>query len=312
MEVILREHVDNLGRRGEVVKVADGYARNYLLPRKLALPVDRGQQEADRARARRSPRSREPRSRRPPRRSPRGSAQLEIEIARRVGETDALYGSVTIADIAEALAAKGFEVDRRKIQLAEPIKALGEYDGAGQAAPRRDRAGEGEGRRRRQRLDSSSVDRQAEVTAASKLVVSRSVVLRSTRFLFIPPHANSPWPRSPLAERTLPHNLEAEQSVLGAILHPQRRVQPRRRGDRRAAISSATRTAASSTRWSTLSERGDADRSRHAEGGAGARPASSTRSAGRPTSPRSSTACRARPTSSTTRGSSRRRRRCAA
>ena len=109
MEVILREHVDNLGRRGDVVKVADGYARNYLLPRKLALPVteqnrkqiERERKVADVARGRRS--SRTPR---PWRRSSRPSRS---SFARRVGENDTLYGSVTSADIAEALAEKQFD-----------------------------------------------------------------------------------------------------------------------------------------------------------------------------------------------------------
>ena len=128
MEVILREHVDNLGRRGEVVKVADGYARNYLLPRKLALLVHRRQQEADRARARQVRREGSRGDARSPRRVAERLAGVEVVIARQVGETEALYGSVTTADIAEALAAKGFEIDRRKLQLAEPIKKIGDVD----------------------------------------------------------------------------------------------------------------------------------------------------------------------------------------
>jgi len=127
MEVILREHVDNLGRRGDLVKVADGYARNYLLPRKLALLATDGNkkvierekvkfdvQEAEEQKVAQALADR--------------LATVEIEIARKVGETDALFGSVTNADIAEALAAKGFDIDRRKIQLYEPIKKIGEVE----------------------------------------------------------------------------------------------------------------------------------------------------------------------------------------
>ncbi|HWF83290.1 MAG TPA: 50S ribosomal protein L9 [Vicinamibacterales bacterium] len=125
MEVILREHVEHLGNRGEVVKVADGYARNYLLPRKLALLVtDGNKQQIEREKVKFDAKEAEEKK------IADGMAEriaaLEIEIARRVGETQALYGSVTSADIAEALAAKGFDVDRRKLQLAEPIKHLGE------------------------------------------------------------------------------------------------------------------------------------------------------------------------------------------
>lgn len=125
MEVILREHVDNLGRRGDVVKVAEGYARNYLLPRKLALAVtENNRRQIDREKKAADAREAEE----------KGQAeaiaarltQLEIEIPRRVGENDTLYGSVTSADIAHALQAKGFDVDKRKIQLAEPLKTLGE------------------------------------------------------------------------------------------------------------------------------------------------------------------------------------------
>jgi large subunit ribosomal protein L9 len=127
MEVILREHVDNLGKRGDLVKVADGYARNYLLPRKMALLATAGNKKViEREKVKFDAKEAEE----------QGVAQaiadrlanVEIDIARKTGETDALFGSVTNADIAEALSAKGFEVDRRKIQLHEPIKKLGEYN----------------------------------------------------------------------------------------------------------------------------------------------------------------------------------------
>jgi large subunit ribosomal protein L9 len=125
MEVILRDHVDNLGKRGEIVKVADGYARNFLLPRKLALPAtDANRKWVERERKIAEARDLEE----------RGAAEaiatrlnaLELTISRKTGENDQLYGSVTNGDIAELLAAKGFDIDRRKILLPDPIKALGE------------------------------------------------------------------------------------------------------------------------------------------------------------------------------------------
>jgi large subunit ribosomal protein L9 len=125
MEVILREHIDNLGKRGEVVKVANGYARNYLLPRKLALAVT----EANKRQIEREREAAEARELEEKAQAEAFSlrlSQTEIEISRRVGENSILYGSVTSADVAQALAAKGFEIDKRKIQLAEPLKALGE------------------------------------------------------------------------------------------------------------------------------------------------------------------------------------------
>jgi large subunit ribosomal protein L9 len=125
MEVILREHVDNLGRRGDIVKVAEGYARNYLLPRKLALAVtDSNKRQIERERKVAEAREAEEKAQADS--LAQRLSQLEIEVARRVGENDTLYGSVTSADIAHALQAKGFEVDKKKIQLPDPIKALGE------------------------------------------------------------------------------------------------------------------------------------------------------------------------------------------
>ena len=127
MEVILREHVDNLGKRGEIVKVADGYARNYLLPRKLALPAtDANRKHVERER--KIVEMREAQEKGQAEAIAARLAALEITIARRVGETDQLYGSVTSADIVEFLKDKGFEVDRRKIILPEPIKTIGGHD----------------------------------------------------------------------------------------------------------------------------------------------------------------------------------------
>jgi large subunit ribosomal protein L9 len=125
MEVILRDHVDHVGRRGEIVKVADGFARNYLLPRKLALPAT----EANRKWVERERRVAEARDS-----EERASADaiatrltaLELSVARKVGENEQLYGSVTNSDIAELLKQKGFDIDRRKILLPDPLKALGE------------------------------------------------------------------------------------------------------------------------------------------------------------------------------------------
>jgi large subunit ribosomal protein L9 len=125
MEVILKEHVDNLGRRGDIVKVTPGYARNFLLPRKLALAVtDNNKRQIEREKKLADARDLEEKSAAEALAS-RMSA-TEIEIARRVGEHDTLYGSVTSQDIAQSLKDKGFEIDKCKIVLAEPLKALGE------------------------------------------------------------------------------------------------------------------------------------------------------------------------------------------
>lgn len=126
MEVILTQPVEHLGRGGDVVKVANGYARNYLLPRKLAVLVTAGnKRQIDHMKKVAALKEAEE----------RGAAEtvaqliakLDIVIRRRVGETDTLYGSVTSADIAEAMAAQQVPVDRRKIQLPDPIKQLGEH-----------------------------------------------------------------------------------------------------------------------------------------------------------------------------------------
>jgi len=126
MEVILREHVDNLGRRGDIVKVAAGYGRNYLLPRKLALAVnDNNKRQIERERSAAEARELEEKSQAEA--YAERLSQADIAIARRVGENDTLYGSVTSADVAQALHAKGFEIDKKKIVMADPFKALGEY-----------------------------------------------------------------------------------------------------------------------------------------------------------------------------------------
>jgi len=126
MEVILKEDVDNLGHRGDVVKVADGYGRNFLLPRKLAMQAtlaNKAVVEQMKVSA--------------ARRSATEKAQAEalvlkleplvLSFTRKSSEAGHLFGSVTSSDIAAELAAKGFEIDRRKIQLAEPFKSLGDF-----------------------------------------------------------------------------------------------------------------------------------------------------------------------------------------
>ena len=126
MEVILRQHIDNLGQRGDVVKVADGYARNYLLPRKLALPATEGNRRHV-ERERRKMELREAEDKSLAEAMATRIASIDITIARRVGDTEQLYGSVTSADIAEYLKGHGFEIDRRRLILPEPIKAIGDH-----------------------------------------------------------------------------------------------------------------------------------------------------------------------------------------
>lgn len=125
-EVILRQYVEHLGNRGEVVKVADGYARNFLLPRKLALRVtDENKKQIERERAKAEAQENEERAAAQALAAALGAA--DVSIARRVGEHDILYGSVTSGDIAEALSARQIAVDRRKIVLPDPLKTLGEH-----------------------------------------------------------------------------------------------------------------------------------------------------------------------------------------
>lgn len=126
MEVILKEDVNKLGHRGDVVKVADGYARNYLLPGKFAIEANAGNKaviEQMKASAVRK-------SAKEKTEAEGLSAQLdaiELVFERKVGEHDHLFGSVTSSDIAHQLEEKGFTVDRRKISLEEPLKSVGEF-----------------------------------------------------------------------------------------------------------------------------------------------------------------------------------------
>ena len=126
MEVILREHVDNLGRRGEVVKVAPGYARNFLLPRKLALAVNEGNRKII-EREKKQADARELEEKSQAEAVAARLAGIELTLARRVGDTQQLYGSVTSGDLADELKAQGLEIDKRRIQLEDAIKAVGDY-----------------------------------------------------------------------------------------------------------------------------------------------------------------------------------------
>ena len=127
MDVILKEDVEKLGQRGDVVKVAEGYGRNFLLPRKLAIEATKGNraviEEMKSAAQRRAVRDRA---------DAEGLAkQLEavkLTFLRKTGEHDHLFGSVTSSDIASELEARGFTIDRRKIQLPDSIKNLGEFE----------------------------------------------------------------------------------------------------------------------------------------------------------------------------------------
>ena len=127
MEIILLEDVDRLGVRGQLVKVADGYGRNYLLPKKLAVaatPQNRKWVEQQRVRFLKQ--------------TAKEKSEAEelgklldgvsVVVTRKAGEHGTLFGSVTALDVAEGLAAQGFNIDRRKIQLDQPLKILGEYD----------------------------------------------------------------------------------------------------------------------------------------------------------------------------------------
>ncbi|HKV26173.1 MAG TPA: 50S ribosomal protein L9 [Candidatus Acidoferrum sp.] len=126
MQVILQEDIDKLGHRGDVVAVKPGYARNFLLPRKLAIEASTGNMKAlERIRTSLAKKTA----------NELAAAQTQAELlnlvslsfTRKTGENDQMFGSVTTADIAEALGAQNFKVDKRQVQLAEPIKIIGDY-----------------------------------------------------------------------------------------------------------------------------------------------------------------------------------------
>lgn len=127
MQIILQEDIEKLGNRGEVVTVAEGYARNFLLPRKMALEATSGNMKRlEKMRAAFAKKEA----------VEKGDAQklaemlagVSLEVTRKSGENDQLFGSVTSADVSEALAAKGFTIDKKKIALADPVKTIGEFD----------------------------------------------------------------------------------------------------------------------------------------------------------------------------------------
>ncbi len=126
MEVILREDVDKLGNRGQIVKVADGYARNFLLPKRLAVAATESNKnivEQERKAALR----REAKEAADAAELGKMVETVTVIIAQKAGDNDQLFGSVTSKDIAEALEKQNYQIDRRKIQLPEPIKTLGEF-----------------------------------------------------------------------------------------------------------------------------------------------------------------------------------------
>jgi large subunit ribosomal protein L9 len=127
MQIILQEDVEKLGVRGEVVTVAEGYARNFLLPKQLALPASAGNlKRLEKIRATLAKKTAGERE--VAQKQADTLTGITITLVRKAGENDQLFGSVSSADIAEAFAGQGHEVDKKRIQLAEPIKAVGEYE----------------------------------------------------------------------------------------------------------------------------------------------------------------------------------------
>jgi large subunit ribosomal protein L9 len=127
MQIILQQDVEKLGSRGQIVEVAEGYARNFLLPRKLALEANAGNMK--RLEKMRAAFAKQEATEKEAAGTLAGLlASVSLEVRRKAGENDQLFGSVTSADISEALAAQGYTVDKRKISLADPIKLVGEYE----------------------------------------------------------------------------------------------------------------------------------------------------------------------------------------
>ena len=126
MRVLLREDLEHLGRRGDVVKVAPGYARNYLLPKRLAVSVTPGNMKRI-DQEQRSLKVRHDREKRTAEDLARRIAEVSCTIVKKVGENDILYGAVTTQEIGQVLEKEGIELDRRRILMDEPIKALGVY-----------------------------------------------------------------------------------------------------------------------------------------------------------------------------------------
>ena len=126
MEVILREDIDKVGNRGQVVKVAPGYARNYLLPRKLAVAATDANKKIV-EQERQAHLRREAKVQADAQDLAKMMGSIEVTIAQKAGESDQLFGSVTASDISAALEKQGYTIERKKIQLEEPIKTLGDF-----------------------------------------------------------------------------------------------------------------------------------------------------------------------------------------
>jgi large subunit ribosomal protein L9 len=126
MEVILREDIEKLGNRGEVVKVAPGYARNFLIPKRLAVMATESNKKIV-EQERQAHLRKEAKLKGEAEDLAKMMSGVTVTITQKAGENDQLFGSVTSKDVAEALAAKNYTIDRRKVQLDEPIKQLGEF-----------------------------------------------------------------------------------------------------------------------------------------------------------------------------------------
>ena len=127
MQIILQEDVEKLGTRGQVVEVAEGYARNFLLPRKLGLEATPGNMKRlEKMRAVFA--KKEATEKDSAQKLAELLASVSLTLVRKAGENDQLFGSVTSGDISEALAAQGYTIEKRKITLADPIKLVGEYE----------------------------------------------------------------------------------------------------------------------------------------------------------------------------------------
>jgi len=127
MQIILQEDIDKLGHRGDVVTVKPGYARNYLLPRSLAIEATAGNMNAL-ERIRTSLAKKTATELEAAKKQAELLTGVSLNFKRKTGENDQMFGSVTTGDVAEGLSAQGFKIDKRQVQLAEPIKAIGEHD----------------------------------------------------------------------------------------------------------------------------------------------------------------------------------------
>jgi len=127
MQIILQEDIDKLGHRGDVVTVKPGYARNYLLPRSLAIEATPGNMKAL-ERIRTSLAKKTATELEAAKKQADLLSGVSVSFKRKTGENDQMFGSVTSADISESLAAQGFKIDKRQVQLAEPIKTIAEHD----------------------------------------------------------------------------------------------------------------------------------------------------------------------------------------